>query len=79
MCVVSADYRLERANAAYIKLFGLNRHGIPGHECYAHLQGQTGPCANCPLPYTVQTRTAAFVQQERPVPTSGGAFERRTF
>jgi len=79
MCVVSADYRLERANAAYIKLFGLNRHGIPGHECYAHLQGQTGPCANCPLPHTVQTRTAAFVQQERLVPTSGGAFERRTF
>lgn len=79
ICVVSADYRLERANAAYIKLFGLNRHGIPGHECFASQPGQTGPCANCPLPHTIQTRSADFVQQERLVPTSDGAFERRIF
>jgi PAS domain S-box-containing protein len=79
MCVVTAEYRLVRANAAYIKLFGLNRHGIPGHECYSLHPGQTEPCASCPLPKTVRTGQAAFLQQERLVPAGDGAFERRVY
>ncbi len=79
LCVVTADYKLERANSAYIQLFGLNRHGIPGHECYAQLPGQSQPCDNCPLPHTIHSGEAAFLQQERLVPIGGGAFERRTY
>jgi signal transduction histidine kinase len=80
MCVVTADYKLERANSAYIQLFGLNRHGVPGHECYAQLPGgQSAPCDNCPLPHTIRSGEAAFVQQERLVPIGGGALHRRTY
>src|SRR5262249_48835830 len=79
MCVISADYRLERANAAYIRLFGLNRHRIPRHECFSLYPGHTEPCANCPLPGTIRSGQAAFVQQERLIPLAGGAFERRIF
>jgi signal transduction histidine kinase len=80
VCVVTADYKLERANSAYIQLFGLNRHGVPGHECYAQLPGdKSEPCDNCPLPRTIRSGEAAFVQQERLIPIGGGAFERRTY
>lgn len=78
--IVTSDYRLVRANAAYEKMFGVNRKDCVGKVCFAATQGREVPCAGCPLPRSLETKQPGFVQQERLV-TSGavGTEERRIF
>lgn len=71
ICVVTSDYRLLQANAAYRRVFG-DLPPVRGsrHFCFAANgdDGQTAsdvsPCADCPLPETVRTRRAGFMRQE---------------
>ncbi len=80
ICIVGADYRLIRVNAAYLRLFGEEHAYRDPHMCFSGQNATEGPCAGCPLPMTVRTERPAFVQQERIVPTGpGGALERRIF
>jgi len=87
--VVTADYRLLRANAAYWRWHGrddthhrANGHQEPGYtyHCFAAGPGRDTPCTNCPLPRTIQTRRPGFGQQERMVATGpDGQPERRVY
>lgn len=80
VCVLTADYRLVRANATYASLFGREPGRYMGHACYTVAEGREAPCPGCPLPLTVQTQRPGFVRQERAVPTGPqGALETRVF
>lgn len=80
ICVVKADFHIERANAAYVALFGDVEHtGLP-YQCFAVGARGTAPCVGCPLPQTVLTGRPAFVQQELMVPIPHSLeHESRTF
>lgn len=69
MCVVRADFHVERANAAYVALFGDVEHAGPQHQCFGMDSRGMAPCLGCPLPETVLTGRPRFVQQEVMVPT----------
>jgi signal transduction histidine kinase len=80
ICIVSADYELVQANAAYLRLFGAERARHGPHVCYIGVSGGNGPCEGCPLPTSVRTGQPAVVRQEQLLPTGqGGAIERRVF
>lgn len=80
ICVLTPDYRVVRANTAYLKIFGLSRDWRGGHECFVIGPGRDSPCPGCTLPRTIQTQRPAFMQQERMVPVGpDGAMERRQF
>lgn len=80
MCVVRADFHIERANAAYIALFGDVEQACPPYQCFAMDARGTAPCVGCPLPETVLTGRPGFVQQEVMVPAAYGMeTERRIF
>lgn len=64
ICVVRADFHMERANAAYMALFGGVEHAHPQYQCFAMDARGTAPCVGCPLPETVLTGRPGFVQQE---------------
>ncbi len=81
IAVISSDYHVLRANAAYRRLI----EDVPGmpeqHFCF---DGAAGPCERCPLSETVLSRRPGHVRSERmvPVPGPGGApasEETRTF
>ena len=72
ICVVTAEYQLVYANAAYTRLFGTAYELGSRHYCFAlaadesvrdSRQSRGGPCADCPLPETVRTRRASFTRQ----------------
>lgn len=85
ICIVSADYALLYANAAYIKLFGPERDGHERHYCFTaarqlHADGAHGPCEECPLPCSVHGRRPGFAQQEWRAPAGpDGAEETRVY
>jgi PAS domain-containing protein len=70
--VVTTDYHLVYANAAYLALLEAGGEQSVHHFCFqairspSHdgLRERDGPCADCPLPQTVRTKPAGFVQQE---------------
>lgn len=64
ICVVRADFHVERANAAYMALFGDAGQTSPQYQCFAMDPRGTAPCVGCPLPETVLTGRPRFVQQE---------------
>lgn len=68
ICVVTSDYRLIRANAAYRALVGMTDDQEMGAKCYTVGRARTGPCPGCPLPTTVSTQRPTYVQQERFLP-----------
>jgi signal transduction histidine kinase len=73
LCIISSDYHLIRANAAYVRLFGEDVVYREPHVCFSG-QSTTGlPCAGCPLPTTVRSAQPAFVRQERLVPIAAGS------
>src|SRR5262249_46619792 len=80
LCIISSDYHLIRANAAYIRLFGEDVVYREPHVCFSG-QSTTGlPCVGCPLPVTVRSAQPAFVRQERIVPgATGPAPDRRIY
>lgn len=80
ICVVRADFHVERANAAYTALFGDVEHSSPQYQCFGMDARGTAPCVGCPLPETVLTGLPRFVQQELMVSMSHGKGpERRIF
>lgn len=80
ICVVRADFHMERANAAYIALFGDIERMKLHYQCFAMDARGTAPCIGCPLPETVATGRAGFVQQELFVKVPQSAeLERRIF
>lgn len=92
ICVVTADYRLIRANAAYTRLFGSTYELGGRHYCFtpqtddaddakdADQADRSIPCADCPLPYSVRTRRAGYTQQHWLTSSSpDGAPEARTY
>src|SRR5690242_14999897 len=72
ICVVTADYKLVRANAAYRALVGMTDDQAMGVECYSVGRARGGPCAGCPLPATVSGQRPTYVQQERFLPRGPG-------
>jgi signal transduction histidine kinase len=83
VCVLTPDYHIVRANAAYSCLFGRAPGALAGHECFASGGGASGggrdaPCPGCPLPQTIRTQRPSFLRQERLLPVvSGGPPEPR--
>ena len=72
ICVVTADYRLVHANAAYTRLFGKTPDAGSPHYCFIHNADGAGtssaasldrPCEDCPLPSAVHTRRPGMTQQ----------------
>ncbi len=72
ICVVTPDYKLVRANAAYRALVGMTDDQALGVECYSVARARGGPCAGCPLPATVSSQRPTYVQQERFLPRGPG-------
>jgi len=77
--IVTADYRLLHANAAYWHWYGLDHAQTPAihrggdtYHCFAVGPDRATPCAGCPLPRTIQTGRPGFAQQERLVVTGSG-------
>lgn len=67
ICVVTADYQLIAANAAYRQVFGQAYARGGQHYCFSSNADDgrpSGPCADCPLSETVRTRRAGFTRQE---------------
>lgn len=68
ICIVTADYRVVHANAAYVRLFGPASARGGRHYCF--LSGgeddddHPEACADCPLPETIRTRCSQFTQQK---------------
>ena len=72
ICVVTSDYKLVRANAAYRALVGMTDDQAMGVECYSIGRARGGPCAGCPLPATIFSQRPTYVQQERFLPRGPG-------
>jgi signal transduction histidine kinase len=68
ICVVTPDYKLVHANAAYRALVGMTDDQAMGVKCYSVGHARGGPCAGCPLPATVSSQRPTYVQQERFLP-----------
>lgn len=69
ICVVTSEYRIVAANLAYRRTFGGEYVRGGQHYCFSsngnnHDGLPSAPCADCPLPETVCTRDAGFIQQE---------------
>jgi len=80
VAVLTPDYRIVRANAAYTAFFGLTRGVCEGHECFASDLHKGEPCVGCPLPRTTRTRKPAFTRQVRMAPSGpNGALEPRVY
>ena len=62
--VISDDYHVVRANAAFRAHLGRGDDDILGHRCYSAETGTDAPCEGCPLPQTIQSSKPSFVQQE---------------
>ena len=78
--IVTADYRLVRANAAYRRLFGLDAQMIGEHLCFSVTTGADTPCESCPLLGTLATQKPGYVQQEHLVlDEAAGTYERRIY
>ncbi len=68
MALLTPDYRVVRANAAYLAWMQTTRGRCEGHECFVHAERREGPCSACPLPRTVATGRPGFVRQARMQP-----------
>jgi len=68
MALLTLDYRVVRANAAYLAWWHTTRGRCEGHECFVLGERHEGPCAHCPLPQTVETGRPGFVRQVRMQP-----------
>ncbi len=80
ICLLTPDFRIVRANQAYIDMFGLDHEQCVGHACFVEVAGRESPCQGCPLPHTAATSRPAFLRQERMLPTGPNrALERRVF
>lgn len=78
--IIDADYHVIRSNAAYRAMFGAEAMPDSRHQCFSQYEGQSTPCAGCPLPRTLATGRPGFVQRERLVPGEAGEQgERRVF
>lgn len=75
ICVVTADFRVVHANAAYIRWFGPASAREGRHYCFladSEDDDQPNPCADCPLPETVRSRCAKFSQQKAQLSLNAG-------
>ena len=85
ICLLTPDYWLLWANAAYTRLFGVDRERHERHFCFsvsggAEQGGTAGPCEDCPLPSVILERRSGFVQQEWMSPVGpDGSREMRTY
>ena len=89
ICVVTSEYQLVYANAAYNNVFGTAHEPGGQHYCFASAPDhasqsgqrvQNGPCAGCPLPETARTRRASFTEQAwRPSGGDGAASVERLY
>lgn len=80
--VLTTEYRIVRANAAYRALCDLTGESpLPqGHPCFTSSAGAAEPCAGCPLPDTMRTRRPHVVQHEAVVTrASDGVSEQRIY
>lgn len=68
VAVLTPEYRVVRANAAYIAWMHTTRGRCEGHECFIHQTRHAGPCEQCPLPRAVATGQPGFVRQTRMQP-----------
>ncbi len=68
IAVISNDYRVLRANAAYRRLLGDPPPLSEWHVCY---DGAAEPCERCPLGETVLSRRPGHVRSEVVVPVTG--------
>ena len=76
VAVISSDYRVLRANAAYRRLLGDVPAWSERRFCF---EGASGPCARCPLAETVLSRRPGHVRSEVMVPGDApGSEESRT-
>lgn len=62
--IIGQDFRVIRANAALRSHLNRGEIDIIGHHCYAIDSNTDSPCAGCPLPQTMLSGKASFVQQE---------------
>lgn len=72
VAVLTPEYRVVRANAAYITWMHTTRGRCEGHECFVHQRRHDGPCDQCPLPRAVVTGQPGFVRQTRMQPDGPG-------
>lgn len=82
VAVISSDYRLLRANAAYQRLLDETPALSERHLCFDSSAGNSGPCERCPLTETVLSRRPGHVRTEQVVQVVGAASdskEARTF
>lgn len=76
IAVISADYRVLRANAAYRRLLGDGGLPLERHLCF---EGVSEPCTGCPLPEAMLSRRPGHVRHTRRVRgTSPAGNEQRT-
>ncbi len=68
MALLTLDYRVVRANAAYVAWMHTTRGRCEGYACFVLGERHEGPCAHCPLPQTVETGRPGFVRQVRMQP-----------
>ena len=55
MAILTPDYHVVRANAAYLEWMRTTRGRCEGQECFVHAGERESPCENCPLPRTLAT------------------------
>lgn len=82
VAVISSDYRVLRANAAYQRLFDETPALSERHLCFNSSDGNSGPCERCPLTETVLSRRPGHVRTEQVIQAIGaapGSKEARTF
>jgi signal transduction histidine kinase len=65
MAILTPDYRVVRANAAYLAWMHTTRARCEGHECFALAGERESPCDSCPLPQTLAAARPSYVRHVR--------------
>jgi signal transduction histidine kinase len=80
ICIIDANYRVVRANAAHRALYGHEATPSERHHCYVALERRSGPCESCPLPQTLLTGRPGFVRRDHTAALDAeGHVERRVY
>lgn len=79
MAILTPDYEVVRANAAYLAWMNTTRSHCEGRHCFVHSPSGAVPCPNCPLPATVATGRPHFARQARVETRDGDRVVRRVY